>query len=41
LDYRDVISNVLRHRGGLSMAELSSIFPGFKSQDLGLAKTLA
>lgn len=41
LDYRDVISNVLRDRGGLSATQLGSIFPGFKAQDLGLAKPLA
>jgi uncharacterized protein (DUF1501 family) len=38
LDYRDVIADVLRYRGNLSSAELSAIFPGFKPQDLGLAK---
>lgn len=41
LDYRDVLSNVLRNRGNLTTAELAQIFPGFKSQDLGLAKYLA
>ena len=38
LDYRDVITDVLRYRGNLSSAELSAIFPGFKPQDLWLAK---
>lgn len=41
IDYRDVIADVLRYRGNLSSAELAAIFPGFKPQDLGLAKQVS
>lgn len=40
LDYRHVLSDVLRYRGNLSTAEVNAIFPGFKFQDLGLARQL-
>ena len=40
LDYRHVLSEVLRYRGGISTADLANILPGFKSQDLGLVKQL-
>jgi hypothetical protein len=35
-----VLSDVLRYRGNLSTAEVNAIFPGFKFQDLGLARQL-
>ncbi|MFM1927032.1 MAG: hypothetical protein RLZ06_608 [Actinomycetota bacterium] len=40
LDYRHVLSEVLRYRGGIATADLANILPGFKSQDLGLVRQL-
>ncbi len=40
LDYRHVLTDVLRHRGNLSSAEVNAIFPGFKFTELGLARQL-
>lgn len=40
LDYRHVLSEVLRYRGGIATADLANILPGFRSQDLGLVKQL-
>jgi uncharacterized protein (DUF1501 family) len=41
LDYRHVISDVLRYRGNLSSTEINAIFPGFQFQDLGLARQVS
>jgi uncharacterized protein (DUF1501 family) len=40
LDYRHVLSEVLRYRGGISAEGLASILPDFKSKDLGLVRQL-
>jgi uncharacterized protein (DUF1501 family) len=40
LDYRHVLSEILRYRGGISTSDLANILPGFKSQDLGLVRQL-
>lgn len=40
LDYRHVLAEVLRNRGGLTSAQLSNVLPGFSPQSLGLTKSI-
>ena len=40
LDYRHVVSEVLRYRGGLSSSQLANVLPDFQSRDLGIVRQL-
>lgn len=40
LDYRHVIAEILRNRGGMTSAQLSNVLPGFTPQSLGLTKAI-
>jgi uncharacterized protein (DUF1501 family) len=40
LDYRHVVSEVLRYRGGLTSAQMASILPDFQPQDVGVVRQL-
>ena len=41
IDYRDVLAEVMRYRGGIDTAKIKDILPGFKPQDLGLVRQLS
>ena len=40
IDYRDVLAEIMRYRGGIDTAKIKDILPGFKPQDLGLVRQL-
>jgi len=40
LDYRHVLAEVMRYRGGMTSANLSNILPDFKPSDLGLVRNI-
>ncbi len=40
LDYRHVLSEILRNRGGFSASQASNVLPGFVPKNLGLTKSL-
>jgi uncharacterized protein (DUF1501 family) len=39
-DYRDVLAEVMRNRGGMSSTAISSILPGFTPRPLGITKAI-
>jgi uncharacterized protein (DUF1501 family) len=41
IDYRDVLAEIMRYRGGIDSAKIKDILPDFKYQDLGLVRQLA
>jgi uncharacterized protein (DUF1501 family) len=40
LDYRHVVSEVLRYRGGLNSAQMATVLPGFSPKDVGVVRQL-
>jgi uncharacterized protein (DUF1501 family) len=41
IDYRDVLAEIMRYRGGIDSAKIKDILPDFKYQDLGLVRQLS
>ena len=40
-DYRDVLAEIMRYRGGIDSTKIKDILPGFKFTDLGLVRQLS
>lgn len=40
LDYRHVLAEILRNRGGMTSSQLSNVLPGFSPQSLGITRAI-
>jgi uncharacterized protein (DUF1501 family) len=41
LDYRHVLAEVMKYRGGMAADKISGVLPGFTPKDIGIVKQLA